>query len=45
VAEGRRDLDQLVHVAIYVYYIRDLKKKKKRRTWRGKRERINGRRL
>jgi hypothetical protein len=43
VAEGSRDLDQLVHVTTSIYYNRDLEKK--RMTWRGKRERINGRRL
>jgi hypothetical protein len=44
VAEGSRNLDQLVHVATSVYYNRDLEKEKKR-TWKKKRERINGRRL
>jgi hypothetical protein len=29
VAEGSRDLDQLVRVAIFVYYNRDLEKEKK----------------
>jgi hypothetical protein len=29
VAEGRRDLDQLVHVATSIYYNRDLEKEKK----------------
>jgi hypothetical protein len=29
VAEGSRDLDQLVHVAMSVYYNKDLEKKKK----------------
>jgi hypothetical protein len=29
VAEGSRDLDQLVHIAISVYYNRDLEKEKK----------------
>jgi hypothetical protein len=29
VAEGRRDLDQLVHVDTSVYYNRDLEKEKK----------------
>jgi hypothetical protein len=43
VAEGSRDLDQLVLVAISIYYKRNLGGTK--RTWRGKRERINGRRL
>jgi hypothetical protein len=43
VTEGNRNLDQLVCVATSVYYERDLKKKK--RTWRRKRERINGRRF
>jgi hypothetical protein len=42
VAERSRDLDQLVHIATSVYYNRE---KKKTRIWRGKRERINGRRL
>jgi hypothetical protein len=42
VAEGRRNLDQLVQVATSVYYNRDLEKEK---TWRRKRERINGRRF
>jgi hypothetical protein len=43
VAEGSRDLDQLVHIATYIYYKRDLEKET--RTWRGKKERMNGRRL
>jgi hypothetical protein len=43
VADGNRDLDQLVHVAKSVYYNRDLEKEV--RTWKGKRERISGRRL
>jgi hypothetical protein len=42
VAEGSRDLDQLVRVATSVYHNRDLEK---RRTWKRKRERISGRRL
>jgi hypothetical protein len=29
VAEGSRDLDQLVHIATSVYYNRDLEKEKK----------------
>jgi hypothetical protein len=29
VTEGSRDLDQLVHIAISVYYNRDLEKEKK----------------
>jgi hypothetical protein len=44
VAEGSRDLDQLVCAAISVYYNRDLEKDKNR-TWKRKRERINGRRI
>jgi hypothetical protein len=43
VHEGGRDLDQLAQVATSIYYNRDLEKEK--RIWRGKRERINGRRL
>jgi hypothetical protein len=43
VAEGNRDPEQLVHVATSVYYNRDLEKEKK--DLRGKRERINSRRL
>jgi hypothetical protein len=35
VAEGSRDLDQLVCVATSVYYNRDFKKKSKR-AWKGK---------
>jgi hypothetical protein len=43
VAEGSRDLDKLVHVATSVYYNRNLEKEG--RTWKRKRERINGRRF
>jgi hypothetical protein len=39
-----RDLDQLVHAATSVYYNRDLEKEKKK-IWKRKRERMNGRRL
>jgi hypothetical protein len=42
VAEGSRDLDQLVCVVMSVYYNRDLEKE---RTWKRRRERISGRRL
>jgi hypothetical protein len=43
-AEGSRDLDQLVYIATSVYYNMDLEKEKKDLE-REKRERINGRRL
>jgi hypothetical protein len=44
VAEGSRNLDKLVYVVTSIYCNRDLKKERKR-TWKRKRGRIDGRSL